>query len=339
MKSRNSIIVTKKEEKKMCKIIKTFLVIICLVLVPYSMQAQNTNSEDEFKPKLRIGLDAVGVWQALSQKYEPDTLAKLPTGFQAAVGNMHFNATIVEGIDVYFELYLSSKPHAGQVYDREGYVYISKFPKYLNIFNINKVFKYIDIKAGHFEVDFGNQHLIRSDNAQVQKNPLIGNYVVDPNTVEFGVELIGKYKWFNALFGVGSGVTVENFLPGRKYSTHGKIWIEPENKLFNLAGSVYRVNQPGKLSAGRMTIFTELFSGNRSGSRYSGVVEGGPEAGQIKLGKGQNLTAWQIDAAFNKSPISLSGMFGWGKDADLNGEAPGTPISGKVKIQLSGRAK
>ena len=94
-----------------------------------------------------------------------------------------------KGIDVYFDLYLSSSHHVGEVTDHEGFIYISLLPDDYNIGNLNKILKYIDIKAGHFELDFGNQHLFRSDNADVQRNPLIGNYIVDANTVAPAFEL------------------------------------------------------------------------------------------------------------------------------------------------------
>lgn len=282
--------------------------------------------EQSSGPSLKIGMDAVGVWQNLSQTNDPDTLKEITSGFQAALGNLHFTSTLTEGIDVYFELYLSSKAHAGYVMDREGYVRISKLPEQMNVLGINSALKYVNLKAGHFEVDFGNTHLVRSDNAQVQKNPLVGNYVVDPNTVEFGVELIGGYRSLHALAGIGSGLTVEDFQSGRQYSKHGKVWIEPEDRSYNVATSLYRVNQAGNPPGYPFTgSYSEMFAGNRSGSRYSGVIEGGAEAGQIKLGKGQDLTAWQFDGAYVISPVTVSATFGGGHDLDLNGNAAGSP--------------
>lgn len=278
-------------------------------------------------PRLRMGLDAVSIWQTLEQRNDSGTLPNLTSGWQAALGNMHLYVDLADSVNVYAELYLSSKHHPGQVMDREGWVRIGRLPEGWDFLHLNGLFKYIDIKAGHFEVDFGNQHLTRSDNAQVQRNPLIGNYVVDPNTVQAGLEIIGGVGAFHAVVGVGSGVTVEDFQPGRGYSLNGKVWIEPADKRFNVAASVYQIDHsgnPNQFPAGGSN--TELFSGNRSGSRYSGVISlKSADAGQLLLGRGEDVLAWQLDAMVNVGPVQVSGLYGRFEDSDINGSDPGTP--------------
>lgn len=277
-------------------------------------------------PQLRFGFDAVSVWQALEQRNDSGSLPDLTSGMQAAAGNAHIFVALAEGIDVYAEFYLSSKHHLGQLYDREGWVRIDRLPRTWDFLGLNGLFKHIDIKAGHFEVDFGNQHLTRSDNAQVQNNPLIGNYVVDPNTVEAGLEIIGREGAFNWLAGIGNGVTTEDFQPGRRYSLHGKVWVQPADSAFNIAASVYRVDQSGNPTGyPNKGSWSEMFAGNRSGSRYSGVILGGPDAGQLLVGRGQDLTAWQIDGLVSGGAARLSGLYGRVKDADINGSDPGAP--------------
>lgn len=278
-------------------------------------------------PRLRVGLDAVSVWQALEQRNDSASLPDLTSGWQAALGNLHLYLDLADSVNVYAELYLSSKHHAGEVMDREGWVRIGRLPEGWDFLHLNGLFKHIDIKAGHFEVDFGNQHLTRSDNGQVQQNPLIGNYVVDPNTVQAGLEIIGGVGMVRVVAGVGSGITVEDFQPGRGYSLNGKVWVEPASKRFSLAASVYRVDHssnPNQFPAGGSN--TELFSGNRSGSRYSGVITlKSADAGQLLLGRGEDVVAWQLDAMANVGPVRLSGLYGRFEDSDLNGSDPGTP--------------
>lgn len=287
---------------------------------------QSRAVEEERYPRLRFGLDAVSAWQSLNHTDDAASMSNLSSGIHAALGNMHIIAALAEGIDVYAELYLSSKHHPGAVYDREGWVRISKLPEGWDMLGLNNVFRYIDIKAGHFETDFGNQHLTRSDNAQVQNNPLIGNYLVDPNTVEAGVEVIGTVGGLNLLAGLGNGVTVEDFQPGRGYSVHGKIWYQPHDSLFNLAASAYRVDHSSNPTGGvNRGSGAEFFAGNRSGSRYSGVIRGGADAGQLLLGRGQNLTAWQLDGVLNLEPLRLSGLIGRMEDEDINGSDAGEP--------------
>ncbi|HEX6964918.1 MAG TPA: hypothetical protein VF166_03890 [Gemmatimonadaceae bacterium] len=288
-----------------------------------------------------IVLDAAQIFQSLSQKNDAGTLPALTPGFQAAAGNAHVYATIVPGLDMYAEFYLSSKHHEGFLMDREGYLLIDSLPEFANIFGINRIFRVIDVKAGHFEVDYGNQHLTRSDNAEVQRNPLIGNYVVDPNTVEAGMEVTAHLGAVRVLGGIGNGGTVEDFQPGHKLSMHGKVWMEPKSKLFDVAASYYHVNQSANPTSANGGSFTEMFSGNRSGSRYSGVLGlTDPEAGQLKIGKGQNLEAWQFDGSTKAAGFTVSGLFGVANDMDINGSDPGTPderwnyYGGEVKYDV-----
>lgn len=276
-------------------------------------------------PPVKIRVLTVGAWQSLQQKNDNGSLPQIESGFQAALANLELFTTITPGIDVYADFYLSSRRHLGTLYAREGYLMISKLPENLNVLNINgKVFKYFRIKGGHFEIDFGHQHLFRSDNADIYRNPLIGNYVVDPNTVEGGVELLGDFGWLHLVGGIGNGVTTERFTDGRDYSEHGKILIEPANKRFFLAGSVYRVHHSSNAT-------TELFTALRSGSRYAGVfgpnsLDSDPDAGQVFMGRGYDVTAYQFDAGVKVSRLSLSGLWGWYRDADTNsGITAGTP--------------
>lgn len=295
-------------------------------------------SPDDKYPRLRLGLDAATVWQNLD--HTGDTLLQLSPGFQAAVGNLYLTAGIVEGIDVYAEFYIGSKGHQGQFHDREGYVMLSSLPESWDLLKINTLLEHIDIKAGHFEVDFGNQHLFRSDNAEVQKNPLIGNFIVDPNTVEAGLEIIGNEGIFNWLAGIGGGVTTESFLDNRGTSLHGKVWLEPADARWNVAGSIFTVDHSGTVSKAKGGTWTEMYSGNRSGSRYSRVLNGGGDAGQINFGQGKEVTATQLDGSLDLGRVWLYGMYGRFKDADLNGSEPGEPaekwsyygIEGKIDL-------
>ncbi len=285
-------------------------------------------------PEVRWRMDSATIWQGLSQRNGRSDLPSLGTGFQAPLANVQLLAKIAPGIDLYSEWYLSSKHHPGQVTDREGYLLLSGLPPALDRYGLGKIFEFVNVKAGAFEPDFGDQHWTRSDNADVQRNPLIGNWLVDPNTTETGVEVVGRYGWVGALAGVGSGVTVDNFTAGRDYSRHFKLWLEPEDKRFRLAASAYRVDH-ARLDPAIGTkegYESELFARNRSGSRYSGVVGQNPfdedaaEAGQPAFGNGGNVTALQFDAAVKPlASLRLAGVYGIFRDADVNFADAGRP--------------
>ena len=290
-----------------------------------------TNQNLIVTPAYSVGLNTVGYWQALNHSNSDGSLKNLVTGFQSAAGNLNFRANIADGIDLYFEIYLSSRHHEGQVSPREGYLMITAAPSGINFMPVRKIFEVIDVKAGHFEINYGNRHLRRSDNAQVQSNPLIGNDIVDPNVVYVGTEISTKPGRFNALLGITNGQTTGDFQEGHQYAFHGKLWGEVTSFL-SVAGSYYRADQsnnPIGYPVGGS--FSNLFAGNRSGGRYADVLGGGGEPGQIRPGNGQDVTAWQGDVALELGQLTVQGHYGNILDADINGTNPADETTfGKV---------
>lgn len=329
------------------KRLHTFILSALAVLVGTPLLHAQPETRSIVVPEINIRLETVGAWQALDiDKNTGGDAPAMTTGLAGALGNLYLFATVVDGIDVFTEFYLSSKHHLGNFNDHEGYVLISRLPDSINVGPVEWLFKYIDLKGGHFEIDYGNQHWVRADNAEVQRNPLVGNYIVDPNVVEGGVEVLGHHDWFHWVAGIGNGVTTEDFRRGRDYSKHGKIMIEPESRIFNLAWSVYQVNH-SKNSASESK--ASLFSGNRSGSRYSGLRPdtgvSDPDFAQLNLGNGQDVLAWQADAGFGWGPVWVSGLYGFFRDADTDGfdstakpEDQWTYYGGDVKLNITDNA-
>lgn len=272
--------------------------------------------EDE---RLKIGLQAVGGLQFLTHSNDPGSLSDIEGGFQSAAGNLTFDARVTDGIDVYAELYLSSPNHVGDVYDREGYIYVDYLPEFFE--SVNGIFEHVDLKAGHMELNFGDEHFYRSDVAQVMQNPLFGNYIIDANTIGVGVELYGFAGPVTAMVGYNSGATTGDFTDGHRNAILGKLALGRIDSPYRLSGSFYTVDQsrngPGFPFGGSSS---NLFSGNFSGSRYSAVWEGSPSAGQLTIGGGQDVTAFQLDGrAKPLEGLTVSGLLGWFQDDDTNG--------------------
>ncbi len=303
-----------------------FVSIFALLFLSVNINAQNNNDTSNSKPLLKISGVSSGAVQFLTEDNDLHNLPHIPWGFQNARGNLNFSAHIADGIDVFFNAFLSSNHHVGQWYDDEGYITISRLPWSSDVLGLNNnFFKYVTLKAGFIPVDYGLWWEIRSDNADVQRNPLIGNYIVDANDVEPSVELKTKPGLLNALIAFGDGTTTGDFTPGRGNEVNAKVWLNMDNE-FDLAASIYRSNQAnngtGYPSGGSTT---DLYAGNRSGSQYSGLFNDNPEAGDIAPAAGQNVTAYQFDGFYNMLPVKIFGMYGYTKDSDINGSAPGTP--------------
>ncbi len=279
---------------------------------------------------LFIGFDSVGRLQYLTQDnvwINGQQPSGLQAGFQTPFANVSFLAQFEDIFDVYFDFYMSSRPHPDYMQGGQGYMLFKGLPKRLKEYRaLDWFFHYMDVKAGAFEIDYGDAHYRRSNNGMVQQNPLIGNYVVDPRATDIGVELIGATTPLKWLVGVGSGTYKGHFDDGSGYSVHAKLWGDPYPGLRS-SFSIYHSNHSGDGPGWPENNGTagDLFVTNRSGGPYAGVFGGGDAPGQLLPGAGQLVTAAQADLTWRRSPLELYGYFGWVQDADINGDQPGSP--------------
>ncbi|HEY8241231.1 MAG TPA: hypothetical protein VIH35_07290, partial [Kiritimatiellia bacterium] len=283
--------------------------------------------------KVYLGLKTAGRFQALEQsdvlatpaptdenpKPEPAKVPDIDPGFQTAWGSMDFLANFEDVIKVYWEFYISSRPHPDSMQGHQGYLLIEELPGD----QLKFLFDYVDIKAGEFEVNFGDALHRRSDNARVQRNPLIGNYVMDPNVTEIGLELIGEPARVNWLVGVTSGSATGDNKNETGVGGHAKVWCNPLDNL-RVALSGYNVDHSDTLpgSEGSRTI---LFSSSRSGGPYGAIFNGGNNPGGVNPPAGKKITAGQTDVTLALGDLELYGNFGYVEDADTNANTDGEP--------------
>lgn len=315
----------------MKNIIVLSLLLIALVALPAAAQVQLTNTETT---KLFLTVNTVGTAQALEHKNVYNTsgtpLPKLEPGFQNAFGDLGFIGKFGKNqeIEVVFDMYLSSRNHPSTTYGNEGYIVVHGVPENLQTLKfLEPILKRVDVKAGHMLIDFGDGLQHRSNNAIVQKNPLVGNFVIDPNIVSIGMQAASKpgtrLGW---LVGVSNGTTTEDWNAGRGLAVNGKLIAYPIPSVrasLSYIGADQSDN--GTKAAGGSAI--QMFSGNRSGERYAGVLGGGQAPGGVFPQAGEKFSAAQFDLTFDKSgfPIKLYGHYGRTQDLDINGTAAGTP--------------
>ncbi len=310
------------------KTVKTISITLAIALaLTMPAQAQLKVSDGD-TAKLFITINTVGTLQGLSQKNVYDStgksLGKPEWGMQTAFGDLGFLGKFgkKQEVEMYFDLYLASRNHPSTTYGNQGYLLVKDVPENLESLRLLKpIFKKVDMKAGAFLIDFGDQEQHRSNNALVQKNPLIGNFVIDPNFVSVGVQAMSKPGRFGWVAAVTNGTNTEDFSYGRGTAVNGKLYVYPIKPL-RLSGSIYHVNHSASATS-RAT----LFSGNRSGERYGAVLGGGQAPGNVFPAAGKDLTAVQGDLTFDdaKIPVKLYGHYGITRDSDVNGPAPGDP--------------
>lgn len=314
-------------------IVKTFTLLVGLIIVAAPLSAQVQVAETE-NVKLFLTVHTVGTAQTLNHENVFNAsgarVAEIEPGFQNAFGDLGFIGKYGknEEIEVVFDLYLSSRNHPSSTYGNEGYIVMRGVPENLQSLRILKpIFDRIDIKAGHFLVDFGDALQHRSNNAIVQKNPLVGNFVVDPNIVSIGLQANSKPgQRFGWLVGVNNGTTTEDWSVGRGFAVNGKLIYNPIQPLRTSVSymTADQSDNPNKSGGGSQL---QMFTGNRGGERYAGVMGGGQAPGNVFPQAGEKFSAAQFDITYDDAafPLKLYGHFGRAQDKDINGSMPGTP--------------
>ena len=310
------------------------LIALALIVLALGRAAQaQLKIVDTDTNKLFMTLNTVGTAQALNHENVFDTkgnaLAKVEPGFQNAFGNLGFIGRFgkKQEIEVVFDMYLSSRNHPSQTYGNEGYIILRGIPENLQTLKfLEPLLAKMDLKAGHMLVDFGDTGLHRSNNAKVQNNPLVGNFVIDPNIVSIGMQASSKPgSRFGWLVGASNGTTTEDWNVGRGFAYNGKLIFYPVKALRTSVSYIGtdQSDNPTKAAGGSSM---QMFTGNRSGERYAGVLGGGQAPGNVFPQAGEKFSAAQFDLTFDSAlPVKVYGHYGVTQDTDINGSAEGTP--------------
>ena len=267
--------------------------------------------------RLNIEVHTVGRLQALDNSARDSdaagfAAASTDLGFQHAIGNLGMRLFWEDAVEIFFDATMASRVAADKWWGHQGYMYISQLPSSSGLQGVNTLFEFIDIKAGQFIVDYGNEINRRSLNADAQRNPLVGNPVVSPHATEVGVEIIHQNpNGFGAMVGFGSGVATDDFSDASNMSYRAKVWGDvPAVDGLHFAASYYRISHGDSLGRG-----ANLFRTDRLGSPYASIWGGGGGAGQVMIGDGTNLKAWQLDLGWEPaSDLAVWTFFGSASD-------------------------
>ena len=274
--------------------------------------------------RFNLGFHVVGrgQWMTQSDTFVHDGTAfseprSLSPGMQTGFANVDFQLDIGGDIELFFDGLFATQRHPTRFWGHQGYFYIRQMPENTPLAAFNNIFEYIDVKAGNFYVDFGNEIHRRSLNADVQRNPLIGNPIVTPHGIEPGLEIIHKGdfdgRYYGVMAGAGTGAPEQDFGRDRRFSVRGKAWFEP-NETVQVAGSFYHVDHGETVDRG-----SNLFRRERLGTPYSSVWNFGDDdsgsgeaPGQVRIGDGRRVTAGQADLNWDITDrLFLNSHFGF----------------------------
>jgi hypothetical protein len=232
-------------------------------------------------------------------------LGEIGAGFTLAAANLFLNAQLAPGIRVALESYMSSRHH-NEFWVKGGYLQIDESP--IDHPALNRLMDYLTIRAGMFELNYGDAHFRRTDNGNSIFNPFIENYILDAFNTEIGAEVYARTGPWIAMVGVTDGVNkgaVAN--PDDRGPAYlAKIGFDREfapRLRARLTGSMYTVAK---------TPSSNLYGGDRAGSRYFNVVDNAAAAnhfnGRLNPGLRNEVTAFQVNPFVKVGGLELFGV-------------------------------
>ena len=229
--------------------------------------------------RVRIGGANTLQFQGLTQSGDSENLAELGTNFNLATSNLDLDVQLHNGLRMHLRTYLSSRAHA-EAWVKGGYLQIDRLDFIQEGFMSNLMDK-VTIKVGHMQINYGDSHFRRSDNGAAILNPFVGSYIMDSFTTEVGGEIYYRDRGFIGMIGVTNGKlnqsTVKSAIETDP-SIVGKLGFDRQlnpDLRFRLTGSVYHTSQAERIY---------LYAGDRAGSRYYNVIEGGNYSGRMDPG-------------------------------------------------------
>lgn len=234
-------------------------------------------------------------------------LIDVGSGFNNANANLFLDAQLARGIRVAMASYLSSRHH-NETWVKDGYLLVDGSPWEHAL--LDDIMRYVTLRIGHFEINYGDMHFRRSDNGQTIQNPLVGNLLMDAFTTEVGGEAYVRTGDLLGMIAVTNGEVRGQTLrqDSRSPSVIAKVGFDraiDEDTRVRLTGSLYTT---------KASINNTLYTGSRAGSRYYYVLQNtaATEAaqawsGDIQPGFRSKVTAWVVNPFVKYKDLEVFG--------------------------------
>ena len=276
---------------------RIFLVISLLILGlgAFSQQFEDQKSDiPEFdKIKVKVGGDFAIQLQALDHSNTNDTIAfyDMVNNFNLPTANLNLDVYLAYGVKMHLRTYLSSRHHT-EAWVKGGYVQFDRLDFISDGF-LSGLMDITTLKFGLDEINYGDAHFRRTDNAYAINNPFVGNYIMDAFTTEAFGEVVLQKSGFVGVIGVSNGKLNQNVTVNTRYnhdnalSFYGKLGYDKQftdDFRGRLTGSWY-FNQGTSTGS-------YLYGGDRAGSRYYSVL--------VVDGDGDNFTSGRFNPRFSQ---------------------------------------
>lgn len=224
--------------------------------------------------EVKVGGSSALQFQALRHEnsFNSDSangLIDLTDNFNLATANLDLEVYLEKGVTMFLRTYLSSRHHH-ETYVKGGYFKIENLD-FIKPGFAEDLMEKVTIKVGHMELNYGDAHFRRSDNANAIYNPFVGNLIMDSFTTEVGGEVyyIDPESGLLVMVGVTNGkLNQAPTDPGAtKMGYLGKLGYDKQlndDLRVRLTGSVYSIGTAARLY---------LYGADRAGARYYNVME------------------------------------------------------------------
>lgn len=223
---------------------------------------------------VRTGGDFAIQYHAMTQSndFAANPLVDLSNNLALPTANLNFDVQVGNGLRMHLRTYLSSRHHS-EAWVKGGYFQIDRLDfieeGFAEEFMQNARFRF-----GMDEINYGDTHFRRSDNARAIFNPFVGNYIMD----SFATEPFAEFSYFSGdflgVFGVSNGRLNQSPTPGDDgFAVFGKLGYDSqvnEDLRVRLTGSVYSSTDKGTRDY--------LYNGDRAGARYYELLIGENDA-------------------------------------------------------------
>jgi len=217
---------------------------------------------------VRIGGDYAVQFQGIRQSNDlaGNDLIQLQDNLNLPTANLNFDVQIHNGLRMHLRTYLSSRHHS-EAWVKGGYFQVDRLDFIQEGF-LEEFMQIARVRFGMDEINYGDAHFRRSDNARAMYNPFVGNYIMDA----FATEPYAEFSLFPGdalvVLGVSNGRLNQSPTPGDDgFVVFGKLGYDSQintDLRFRLTGSFYSSTD------GSTREF--LYNGDRAGGRYYEVL-------------------------------------------------------------------
>jgi hypothetical protein len=266
---------------------------------------------------IRVGGANTLQFQGLRNDNTAGNLSDLESNFNLATSNLDLDVGLASGVRMHLRTYLSSQNH-NEAYVKGGYLQVDRLDFISEDF-LSGLMDKVRFKVGHMELNYGDNHFRRSDNAQAIFNPFVGNYIMDSFTTEVAGEVYYYNEGLLAMFGVSNGKLNQSVTDAAeddfktKATVYGKLGYDKQvndDLRVRLTGSILSISQSASIY---------IYSGDRAGSRYYDVItpgnfRAGRFAPSFTPGFGQpaapgEMTAFMINPFIKYQGLEFYGVY------------------------------